>query len=277
MLPSQLWRFTGFYGHPEGHRHRQSWALLNRLNGMDQLPWLCMGDFNEILSVDEHVGEVPGMYGRMEDFNEVVNRCGLLDMGFRGVPFTWDNRRTGEGFVQKRLDRALAIASWLECFNLSSVSHILCSHSDHVPLLLQMDVSSSCHHPKRRPQKFEEKWVFHPKCEVIVKEVWADDALQRSPMYIVCEKIKMCCERLFNWYKGISREFHGLIRDKTQSLVHLVEDNVSSVNNSAIAATKSEINRLLLSEELHWRQRSRMTWLAAGDCNTKFFHNHAQQ
>ena len=105
MLPSQLWRFIGFYGHPEGHRHRQSWALLNRLNGMDQLPWLCMGDFNEILSVDEHVGEVPGMYGRMEDFNEMVNRCGLLDMGFRGVPFTWDNRRTGEGFVQKRLDR----------------------------------------------------------------------------------------------------------------------------------------------------------------------------
>uniref|UniRef100_A0A2N9I5I3 Reverse transcriptase domain-containing protein n=1 Tax=Fagus sylvatica TaxID=28930 RepID=A0A2N9I5I3_FAGSY len=209
VLPSQLWRFIGFYGHSE--------------------------DFNEILSVDERMGEVLGMYGRMEDFNEVVNR----------------------------LDHALATASWLECFNLSSVSHVLCFHSNHVPLLLQMDVSSSCHRPKWHPRKFEEKWALHPKCEVIVKEVWADDALQGSPMYIVCEKIKMCCERLFNWYKGISGEFHGLIRDKTQSLVHLVEDNVSGVNNSAIAATKSEINRLLLSEELHWRQCSRMTWLAA--------------
>jgi hypothetical protein len=140
-----------------------------------------------------------------------------------------------------------------------------------------MDVSSSCYRPKRRPQKFEEKWALYPECELIVREVWADDALQGSPMYIVCEKIKMCRERLFNWYKGISGEFHGLIRDKTQSLVHLVEGNVSGVNNSAIAATKSKINRLLLSEELHWRQRSSMTWLAAGDCNTKFFHNHAQQ
>ena len=88
VLPSQLWRFIGFYGHPEGHRHRESWALLNKLNGMDQLPWLCMGDFNEILFVDERTREVLGMYGRMEDFNEVVNRCDLLDMGFRGVPFT---------------------------------------------------------------------------------------------------------------------------------------------------------------------------------------------
>jgi exonuclease III len=88
VLPSQLWRFTGFYGHPKGHRHRESWALLNKLNGMDQLPRLCMGDFNEILFVDERTGEVLVMYGKMEDINEVVNRCGLLDMGFRGVPFT---------------------------------------------------------------------------------------------------------------------------------------------------------------------------------------------
>jgi hypothetical protein len=70
-------------------------------------------------------------------------------------------------------------------------------------------------------------------------------------MYIVCEKIKRCRDRLFMWYKEISGKFHALIRDKTQSLVHLVEGNVLGVNNSAIAATKSEINRLLLSEELY--------------------------
>uniref|UniRef100_A0A2N9IM41 Reverse transcriptase domain-containing protein n=1 Tax=Fagus sylvatica TaxID=28930 RepID=A0A2N9IM41_FAGSY len=49
------------------------------------------------------------------------------------------------------------------------------------------------------------------------------------------------------------------------------------VNNDVIVATKQEINHLLLSEELHWRQRSRMVWLEAGDQNTKFFHNYANQ
>jgi hypothetical protein len=61
------------------------------------------------------------------------------------------------------------------------------------------------------------------------------------------------------------------------SLSNLVEGNSLGVNNDAIVAAKQEINQLLLSEELHWRQRSRMIWLEAGDKNTKFFHKFANQ
>ena len=44
------WRLTGFYGHPETHRRYESWHLLAFLNNQLHLPWLCLGDFNEILS-----------------------------------------------------------------------------------------------------------------------------------------------------------------------------------------------------------------------------------
>ena len=44
------WRLTGFYGHPETHWRRESWRFLNTLNNQFRLPWLCFGDFNEILS-----------------------------------------------------------------------------------------------------------------------------------------------------------------------------------------------------------------------------------
>lgn len=50
------WRFNGFYGHPETHKRCESWNLLAFLNSQYHLPWLCLGDFNEILSMDEKFG-----------------------------------------------------------------------------------------------------------------------------------------------------------------------------------------------------------------------------
>lgn len=50
------WRFTGFYSHSEPLQRIHSWNLLRRLAGMANLPWVCVGDFNEIQSDSEKVG-----------------------------------------------------------------------------------------------------------------------------------------------------------------------------------------------------------------------------
>lgn len=52
------WCITGFYGHSETHRRKESWDLLWALNKKFTLPWVCFGDFNEILSMEENLGGV---------------------------------------------------------------------------------------------------------------------------------------------------------------------------------------------------------------------------
>lgn len=49
------WRFTGFYGEPKRVNRKDSWYLMRFLRSQLDLPWLCTGDFNEVLSADEHI------------------------------------------------------------------------------------------------------------------------------------------------------------------------------------------------------------------------------
>lgn len=49
VMEDKTWRFTGFYGYPEESRKDVTWKLMTLLKDHSDLPWLCEGDFNEIL------------------------------------------------------------------------------------------------------------------------------------------------------------------------------------------------------------------------------------
>ncbi|XP_073042054.1 uncharacterized protein [Primulina eburnea] len=53
---------------------------------------------------------------------------------------------------------------------------------------------------------------------------------------------------------------------------------IHSINNTRrIQELEHTIERLVVQEETHWKQRARTNWLAQGDGNTKFFHSFASQ
>ena len=87
-----MWRITGFYGHSETHHRKESWDFLNTLNRQYKLPWLCFGDFNEILSRKEKLGGASRPQQRMDSYRNVVDRCNFKDMGYCGPDFTWCNQ-----------------------------------------------------------------------------------------------------------------------------------------------------------------------------------------
>ena len=78
------WRFTGFYEEPISHKRFESWNKLRQLQRKFNLPWLCAGDFNEILRVSEKLGGSNRSQAQMQLFRDVVDECGFIDLGFSG-------------------------------------------------------------------------------------------------------------------------------------------------------------------------------------------------
>ena len=50
------WRETVVYGEAQAHLRYKTWDTLKNISTLSSLPWLCIGDFNEVLRPDEHEG-----------------------------------------------------------------------------------------------------------------------------------------------------------------------------------------------------------------------------
>lgn len=78
------WRFTGFYGHPDGRNRSASWNLLRQLSHDQSIPWVVVGDFNKITNSFEKKGGRLHSDRQMKEFREALEDCNLLDLGFTG-------------------------------------------------------------------------------------------------------------------------------------------------------------------------------------------------
>jgi hypothetical protein len=66
------WRFTGIYGEPRTELRHRTWEALQYLRAQDDLPWFCMGDFNEVVAQEEQLRGNPRSYSQMKAFRECL-------------------------------------------------------------------------------------------------------------------------------------------------------------------------------------------------------------
>ena len=69
---------------------------MRHLHARGTLPWVCLGDFNEILSSNEKNRGIPRQVTPMLAFRHTLLHCGLVDLGSKGYYFTWRNGRLGQ-------------------------------------------------------------------------------------------------------------------------------------------------------------------------------------
>lgn len=152
-----VWRFTGFYGESRKELRHQSWDYMKLLKGRSSLSWICARDFNEVLDASEQFGGLVRPERQMRGFQDVVMQCGYADLGYIGLPFTWDNRQSEGRNVKVRLDRALATSGLIDLFDEVRVWHVQMTESDHCMLVIEC-VKQHDNRKKNHSFRYKNMW-----------------------------------------------------------------------------------------------------------------------
>ncbi|XP_057785782.1 uncharacterized protein LOC131003294 [Salvia miltiorrhiza] len=152
------WRLTGYYDFPDRQNRRDSWNLLRRLSGLNTLPWIIIGDFNDLLDPGDKRGRVDHPNWLMQGFRAAIMECELSDIPLSGYQFTWSRGLGTNHFVEERLDRGMATNNWKNLFPEAVLLPVSATISDHVPLLLKCKGSAHPRHTRRF--HFENKWCY---------------------------------------------------------------------------------------------------------------------
>jgi hypothetical protein len=90
------------------HLSLHFWHTLEGLGASHNDPWLCIGDFNIIISPDDKIGGRPYNSFISNPMFDFMSKFGMVDLSFFGNPFTWSNHRQGAGLIKECLDRSIA-------------------------------------------------------------------------------------------------------------------------------------------------------------------------
>ena len=98
------------------------------------MPWLCVGDFNEILSFKEKIGGAIRPARQIEIFRRTLQDCNSQELVYDGLKFTWSRGKRLK-MIMERLDCGLANDALLEIFSFLIERHLVSLMTDHTPLL----------------------------------------------------------------------------------------------------------------------------------------------
>ncbi|KAF4367906.1 hypothetical protein G4B88_003599 [Cannabis sativa] len=145
---------TTFHNFDEARCRSESWRLLCRLNDIFDLPWVCGGDFNEILSINTKKGGADCRMSAMNEFQQALDKHG-------GAP------------VQERLDRYFCNQGRHDLFPSVKVINVDLFHSDHRPIVATLEnIIRLRSNDKKRSFRFKTHWLKDATCHEIVNKTW---------------------------------------------------------------------------------------------------------
>ncbi|CAI9777924.1 unnamed protein product [Fraxinus pennsylvanica] len=208
------WRLTGYYGTPNRNKHRESWDLLRRLTSSSTLPWVVLGDFNDLLFQHEKMGQHQHPSWLLNGIKEAIEDCQISDLGMDGYQFTWCKSRGSPGWIEERLDRAFTSSNWTEVFPGAKVNNLGFFSSDHAPIFLQPVAVIPWQSTRRF--RFENMWLREEDCKQVIYSSW--DKSVGEPLL---NRIKDRGEDLLCWGGSGLRKLNVKIRQCRALIIRL--------------------------------------------------------
>ena len=260
------WLFSAIYASPRFAERSILWNNLINVAELHSMPWVIAGDFNEPLSSADKLGGRDFSIRKSLLLKDCLDRCNMIDLGFSGSRFTWDNHRDAHILIQERIDRFFVNPDWCTLYPEAKVSHLTRCHSDHCPILLETRPFKWSR--PIGPFKFQSFWLSDPSFPRVVQQVWSQghhlqDAITRFSRDAT-DWNKVHFGNIFAKKRGVMARLDGIQRSlafrPSHSLVNLERQ------------LQAELAGVLNQEEELWALKSRVNWMMFGDHNTSFYH-----
>ncbi|KAK6146582.1 hypothetical protein DH2020_020451 [Rehmannia glutinosa] len=263
-------RITGVYGEPNVSRRRNFWNFFKSISSADPSPWVCFGDFNEVLSQSNYLDGLP------DDGKLIVSVKLSTTAAFptwaseaRILPGNASRSTLSHNKLASTVVLVMALSTRSSPGTLSTISLLFPPTTK--PSLSNSTLPPPHHYRQRRklPWRFEACWVKSKECEKIIKDSWI-----ANPNSLP-NKIKECSENLHNW----SRTEVGCLTKR----ISKVKNHIATLKKKVITEEiKREIHEqsklydfLLEQNDIKWKQRAKQHWYKEGDRNTSYFHRFA--
>ncbi|XP_075659168.1 uncharacterized protein LOC142629059 [Castanea sativa] len=230
------------------------WKNLASIAPMHDLPWLMLGDFNEMLSSSDKLGGNPLIPRRVQMFKDCLDSCGMVDLGFHGPRFTWVNKREVGHFIQERLDRGFANSEWRRMYLEAAIHHLVRTHSDHCPVLLKMDNNGLSN--LSRSFRFQPMWMSHP----LFSDFVADSCMDDGPLNLNVEKftadVKIWNKEVFGDIFQRKKRLEARLR----GIQSRIADGLNLYLLNLECQLRKEYSEVLQSEEEFWLEVKEGLW-----------------